>query len=459
MNGELRDRGDRHLSEMAGEQLAGPRLDEEAWIEVIRRMDSIYADLVHYQVELERKNEALEEAQRFIDSVLSAMSDVLVVTDTSCRIQRVNLAMQEMTGREAGELAGQDLAVLFAGDSRRLVGDFPRRIRDQAIIDCEMEMVSASGEPVPIAINCSPRYDSNGVLSGMVITGRQLGELRRAYRDLQEAHQRLKDAQQRLIQSEKMASLGRLVAGVAHELNNPISFVFGNMHALRRYEDRLQRYLAAIHEGRPPEEIAGLRQRLRIDRILKDIVPLIEGSLEGAERASGIVQNLRRFSTPRQQARQWFDLVRLVESAITWTTKTARVSPLLKTSFPEQLQVLGSEGLVHQIIINLLQNAIDAMGDMEQPRLDIAIRQYGERVRVVVRDHGPGIPEEHLLQIFDPFFTTKEVGQGTGLGLYISYGLATEQCGGGLSARNHPRGGAEFTLELPLEMGEVRDEG
>ena len=154
-----------------------------------------------------------------------------------------------------------------------------------------------------------------------------------------------------------------------------------------------------------------------------------------------------------------FSVKRLVESAVTWTTKTARVSPALRTSFPDQLQVLGSEGLVHQIIINLLQNAIDAMGEMEQPRLEIAIRQQGERVRVVVRDHGPGIPEEHLLQIFDPFFTTKEVGQGTGLGLYISYGLATEQCGGGLSARNHPQGGAEFTLELPLEMGEVRDEG
>jgi two-component system sensor histidine kinase HupT/HoxJ len=108
---------------------------------------------------------------------------------------------------------------------------------------------------------------------------------------------------------------------------------------------------------------------------------------------------------------------------------------------------------VHQILINLVQNAIDAMEELAQPRLDIRVVRQSKRVEVHIRDHGPGIPEEHLLHIFDPFFTTKEVGKGTGLGLYISYGLATEQCGGDLSARNHPEGGAEFVLSLPLEHG------
>ncbi|BAN70053.1 sensor histidine kinase [endosymbiont of unidentified scaly snail isolate Monju] len=388
-------------------------------------MDTIYADLVHYQVELEHKNEELEEAQHFIDSVLSAMSDVLVVADINGRIQRVNQAMLDMTGKRAEELLERDITILFTGDSVNMVREFPQRVRDHAITDCEAEMLGADGEAVPIAINCSPRYDSNGVLSGMVITGRQLGELRRAYRELQDAHQRLKDAQRQLVQSEKMASLGRLVAGVAHELNNPISFVFGNMHALKRYEGRL----------------------------LKDIGPLIDGSLEGAERVSTIVQNLRRFATPNHQGQNWFDLSRLVENAVTWVAKTTRTTPELYFDMPEELPVHGSEGHVHQILINLVQNAIDAMEDLPQPRLDIHVIRQPNRVEVHIRDHGPGIPEEHLLHIFDPFFTTKEIGKGTGLGLYISYGLATEQCGGDLSATNHPEGGAEFVLSLPLEHG------
>ncbi len=441
------------FTELADQALSSGSLGEEAWVEVIRRMDTIYADLVHYQVELEHKNEELEEAQHFIDSVLSAMSDVLVVADINGRIQRLNQAMLDMTGKRAEELLDRDITILFTGDSVDMVREFPQRVRDHAITDCEAEMLGTDGETVPIAINCSPRYDSNGVLSGMVITGRQLGELRRAYRELQDAHQRLKDAQRQLVQSEKMASLGRLVAGVAHELNNPISFVFGNMHALKRYEGRLQHYLDTVHRGRPTAEVEALRRQLKIDRLLKDIGPLINGSLEGAERVSTIVQNLRRFATPNHQGQNWFDLSRLAENAVTWVAKTTRTTPELYFDMPEELPVHGSEGHVHQILINLVQNAIDAMEDLPQPRLDIHVIRQPNRVEIHIRDHGPGIPEEHLLHIFDPFFTTKEIGKGTGLGLYISYGLATEQCGGDLSATNHPEGGAEFVLSLPLEHG------
>lgn len=443
------------FTELADQALSSDSLGEEAWIEVIRRMDRIYADLVHYQVELEHKNEELEEAQHFIDSVLSAMSDVLVVADINGRIQRLNHAMLEMTGKHAEELLGRDIAILFTGDSVNMAREFPQKVRDHTITDCEAEMLGADGEPVPIAINCSPRYDSNGVLSGMVITGRQLGELRRAYRELQDAHQRLKDAQRQLVQSEKMASLGRLVAGVAHELNNPISFVFGNMHALKRYENRLRRYLDSVHRGRPTAEIEALRRQLKIDRLLKDIGPLIDGSLEGAERVSTIVQNLRRFTTPNHQGFSWFDLSRLTENAVTWVAKTTRTTPELHFDMPKELSIHGSEGHVHQILINLVQNAIDAMEDLPRPRLDIRVVRQSSNVEIHIRDHGPGIPEEHLLRIFDPFFTTKEVGKGTGLGLYVSYGLATEQCGGDLTATNHAEGGAEFVLSLPLEHGDT----
>jgi two-component system sensor histidine kinase HupT/HoxJ len=426
-------------------------MSEDAWIEVIRRMDEIYADLVRYQVDLEEKNAALEEAQRFIDSVLASMSDVLVVADVQGRIQRANKAMVKLLGRSEADLVGTELSALFAVSTGTAIANFADHIRTGDILDCEIEILASGGEVVPLAVNCSPRYDSEGTLSGMVITGRPLGELRRAYRDLQETHKQLKTAQQQLVQSEKMASLGRLVAGVAHELNNPISFVFGNMHTLQRYGERLQDYLRLVQRGAPPDVLAQAREQNRIDRILADLGPLIAGSLEGAERVSDIVQNLRRFATPQRQKRRDFDLCRLVESSLAWVSKAARQPVQILRDMPDELPVHNSEGHVQQILINLIQNAFDAMEGQDQPQLDLSVRAANGWAIVQVRDHGPGISDDNLLRVFDPFFTTKPVGKGTGLGLYISYGLATDQCAGSLAVRNHPGGGAEFTLELPME--------
>ncbi len=446
----------RHL-DLRGEAAAPPGpaaplgMSEDAWIEVIHRMDEIYADLVRYQVDLEEKNAALEEAQRFIDSVLSSMSDVLVVANVQGRIQRANKAMVNLLGRSEAELVGTELSALFALSAAPMIANFPDHIRTGGILDCEIEILAASGEAVPLAVNCSPRYDSEGTLSGMVVTGRPLGELWRAYRDLQETHKQLKTAQQHLVQSEKMASLGRLVAGVAHELNNPISFVFGNMHTLQRYGERLQDYLDLVQRGAPPDLLEQARKSNRIDRILKDLGPLIAGSLEGAERVSDIVQNLRHFATPQHQKRRTFDLCRLVESSLAWVSKAVRQQAQIRLDMPAELPVHNSEGHVQQILINLIQNAFDAMNGVDQPRLDLRVSATDGHARVQVRDHGSGISEDNLLRVFDPFFTTKAVGKGTGLGLYISYGLATEQCAGALSVRNHPDGGAEFTLEIPME--------
>ena len=426
-------------------------VSEDAWIEVIHRMDDIYADLVRYQVDLEEKNAALEEAQRFIDSVLSSMSDVLVVADVQGRIQRANKAMVKLLGRSELELIGTDLSALFALTAVPMIANFPDYLRIGDILDCEIEILASGGEAVPLAVNCSPRYDSEGTLSGMVVTGRPLGELRRAYRDLQEAHSQLKTTQQQLVQSEKMASLGRLVAGVAHELNNPISFVFGNMHTLQRYGERLQEYLDLVQRGAAPDVLEQARKQNRIDRITQDLGPLIAGSLEGAERVSDIVQNLRRFATPQRQKCRTFDLCRLVESSLAWVSKAVRQQAQIHLDMPVELQIHNSEGHVQQTLINLIQNAFDAMDGQEHPHLDLRVSAVNGRARVQVRDHGAGISESNMMRVFDPFFTTKAVGNGTGLGLYISYGLAAEQCAGALSVRNHPEGGAEFTLDLPLE--------
>jgi len=424
----------------AEEGLAGSMASEEAWIEVIQKMDAVYADLVHYQVELEEKNSALEEAQHFIDSVQAAMTDVLIVCDIRGRIEQVNPALERLIGKPANALLHRPLKELFVESSFALVENFPDKIRSETVYDCEVSLLGQDGTAAPLAMNCSSRFDHDGRLVGMVLIGRPVGELRRAYEELQQA-------QQQLVHSEKMASLGRLVAGVAHELNNPISFVFGNMHALKGYGDRITQYLSSVHDNGDIEAREQLRKQLKIDRILGDIGSLIDGTLEGAERVSEIVQDLRRFSGNQKEGQHQFALKPLVTTAVDWVVKAARRKPEVEFDLEEGLDVFGVKGSVHQVVVNLVQNALDVME--EQSKLKIAIKAWRmeDKVMLSVRDFGPGIPQKDLLRVFDPFFTTKEVGRGTGLGLYISYGLANDQ-GGELQAMNHPEGGAVFTLVL-----------
>jgi len=428
------------------------RADDQAWIDVIHQMDKIYADLVHYQVELEEKNSALEDAQNFIQGVISSMSEILIVCSSDGKIQQVNDALINCLKLNVDNIIDSPVEILFSEKYASKIAKLPIEIRSESIVDFDLDLINSNNEVVPMAINCNALFDKDHQFSGFVITGRPLGELRIAYAALQTAHEKLKATQLHLIQSEKMASLGRLVAGVAHELNNPISFLFANMHALKSYQQKFQTYLNAIHQNISLDAREKLRKELKIDTILSDMSPLVEGSTEGAERVSEIVQNLQKFTTPQQTRPKQFDLVKVVKRAVSWVLQTSDTEIVLSENYPDDFLIKNNEGYVHQIIINLIQNAIDAIENQKTPKLSIQINQNEDQVNVHINDNGDGIEPSDLVKIFDPFFTTKSVGHGTGLGLYISYGLATDQCRGDLKVSNSEMGGAEFILCLPLEV-------
>ncbi len=458
MNNQLTENPTR-LTNLAGLSLdmqqQARRADDQAWIEVIQHMDAIYADLVKYQVDLEEKNTALENAQKFIQSILSSMSDLLIVCDINGKIQQVNQALVSSLGFESSHLAGKSLSFIFSDKHTPMISDFPEHIRSGSIIDCEVDLINLDKHPIPMAINCSARFDHKNRISGMVITGRPLGELRTAYAELQQAHEELQTTKSQLIQSEKMASLGRLVAGIAHELNNPISFLFANMHVLKSYQHKFKTYLAAIHDEDSKKAIESLRHELNIDHMLSDMEPLVEGSMEGAERVSEIVKNLQKFATPQKQKMQNFDILKVIERASSWVLTASSTKPDLILNFVQEetsLIIVNNEGHVHQILINLFQNAIDALASTIEPEIVVNITKDNAHINIHVLDNGYGISPDNISKIFDPFFTTKAVGSGTGLGLYISYGLATEQCQGDLIVQNNSNQGCEFILRLPVEM-------
>ena len=428
-------------------------VDESTWMDVIQKMDEVYSQLILDEIELEKKNTELEQSQQFIFSVLSAMSDVLLVCNERGVMEETNAALCELVGRSDAELRGTSIFDLLA--------DPQSTERVRAVLDntnpprrgegLELNLLNAQRQSVPVDANCTPRVAASGRRMGTVFVARPTAEIKRAYLELTASHEALKRAQQQLLQAEKMASLGRLVAGVAHELNNPISFVLGNVHALNRYCERLRIYLAAVHAGEPAAQLETLRQKLRIEHLLGDLPSLIEGTLEGAQRTADIVNGLKRFSAMDPEVRTPVDLNEVIERAIHWVRKGAAPSFEVHWQRRAPCVVTGSAGQLQQVLMNLLQNALDAAtgAGLSPPVVWIDTAATTTRVRLSLRDNGPGIAPEHLTRIFDPFFTTKPVGKGTGLGLSISYGLV-EQHGGTLSVLTPPQGGAEFVLDLPL---------
>ncbi len=424
---------------------------EAMWIDVIHKMDAVYADLVDSQSALEERSERLQEANDFIGSVLGAMTDVLVACDAGQRVQQVNAAMLGVVGGPADDWIGAPLCDLFAPADRGAVAALIEALRHRRPPEpCEVRLAGAAPHQGLVAIEGAARHDASGRLAGFVIVGRPIGELQRAYRALNLAHRKLKDTQEQLLVSEKMAALGRLVAGVAHELNNPISFVFGNMYALRRYGQAITTYLAALDGESDAAARDSLRRSLKIDHILADIGPLVDGTLEGAERVRDIVQDLRRFSASQEEMPDRFDAVRLIVTAADWVAKARRTPPELALDLPESLELVGRQGPLHQIVVNLLENAADAIAERPEGRIVVAARAEQGRAVLTVDDNGPGVAAEIRDKIFEPFFTTKPVGSGTGLGLYLSYNLAAK-LGGTLAADAGPLGGARFTLSIPLD--------
>jgi len=437
-----------------------PRTGEDAWLSVIQKMDEAYADLVDYQVQVEEQNVQLEEARTFFDGVLAAMSDVLIACDHEGRIQQVNRACEELTGRDSKTLIGERIAALATEVSQPILKQCLSKVRHESIRDLEVTLEGRDG-PVPLALNCSPRFNKRGRLIGVVVAGRPLGELQKAFKELNEAHAELTLAQERLVQAEKMASLGRLVAGVAHELNNPISFVYGNMHALQRYTRRLVQYFDAVQSGASREALCQMREELRIDKAIADLDSLVEGTLEGADRVREIVNDLKQFSSTQRSEKLPYDLAHVAQSALHWILKEhPRVT--VERQLPEQLMGNGHAGQIHQVVVNLIQNAVDSIRYQDDAHLQIRAGRIESQDQppvlwLEVVDNGIGIAADDLPRLFDPFFTTKPPGQGTGLGLSISYGIAAEH-GGQLSIHNGEHGGVVARLELPVEPPEQSEQ-
>lgn len=421
---------------------------DDAWVEVLSAMDRTYADLVGHQEQLEAQNAELQDMRTFLTTILSSVSDVLIVADKAGRIARFSQSCTALTGRTPEELPDLPLADLFAPEDRATVVAILQGVRERRRTSSfEANLVTATGvEPLEILV--APRLAEARRVDGFVLTGRPVGALRTAYAELSASHDALKTAQAQLVRNEKLVSLGRLLAGVAHELNNPISFVYANTHALERYAGKFETYFARVQEGASREDLITLRKELRLDRDVVNLREAISGARDGAERVRDIVEDLRRLSSDGSGEKRLFDLAETVRIAASWVMRGMKRPVALEMGPMEPVQVMGRAGHVQQVVMNLVQNAVDALEGREDGRIRLALQVKADQAVLTVADNGPGIPEAMRAAIFDPFFTTKPVGHGTGLGLSISHKIAQEH-GGRLTLSDVPEG-ACFQLHLPI---------
>jgi two-component system, NtrC family, sensor kinase len=295
---------------------------------------------------------------------------------------------------------------------------------------------------------------------------RDLGEKHRrlteANAQLAAAYERLKQTEAHLIQSEKMHALGQLVAGVAHELNNPISFVSANIEHLRLYIGRLKQLIDAYDATALPapdrERIEQLKDTVALHDLLADLPGLLADCEEGAQRTKRIVGELRTFSRSDEFDR-WrpVDLHECIESTLALLGHRLKEGIRVHRRFGDIPEVECLPGQINQVVMNLLANAIDAIGGKgniwittgREPSMQGA--SGNGCVTLSIRDDGVGMAPDIKARIFDPFFTTKEVGKGTGLGLSVSYSIV-ERHGGSLRAESALGVGSTFTVRLPIEQ-------
>ncbi|GAB4281712.1 MAG: hypothetical protein Fur0025_10450 [Oscillatoriaceae cyanobacterium] len=324
--------------------------------------------------------------------------------------------------------------------------------------------------------NMNTKSDSSqGDLAQKVeMLARELGEKDMA---LQEARQELERMRQHLLHVEKMSMLGEMVSGIAHEINNPINFIYGNLPYVEEHVEDLFSVLEAYDATYPDKkgEVEEVLEDVELDYIQEDLPRVVNSIKVGAERIRDLVISLRNFYRRDEKDMKPADLLAGIDSTLVLLNNRYKQNIEVVKQVEKIPQVECHINQINQVFMNVIGNAIDALLDKhwseqdgetevaqqapkQKRRIEIAVKPSGKNgVLISVTDNGPGMPPEIRERVFEPFFTTKPIGVGTGLGLSISRQIVVETHGGRMECQSQPGDGTTFTVELPVSQG-VRGE-
>jgi PAS domain S-box-containing protein len=422
----------------------------------------------------------------YYDCIVESMREALMIISRDGLIRSANQSTCNLLGYTSAELIDQPVEQILPAEWRKkpfYIEDYskPMLLIDKRDRGCFI-LVGRDEKEISVSLSSSPMFDEQGQVQSLVWVAQDISqrremekrlqqafeeswsmaesleeqnnELSKSQQELEKAYADLKASQLLVLQQEKMASVGVLAAGMAHEVNNPIGFINSNLGSLGKYMDKLLSYIEAQEEAlkdlpddEEKQKIAQLRKKLKLDFLIEDCRELIAESLSGAERVRKIVQSLKTFSRTDQAEEAMVDLNDCIESTINIIWNELKYKVELHRDYGELPLTQCYAQKLNQVFMNLLVNAAHSIE--KKGEITIKTRHEGTKIRIWITDTGCGIPEENLKKIFEPFFTTKEVGKGTGLGMSIAYEII-EQHEGKIYVTSEVGKGTTFMIELPV---------
>ncbi|NJR24596.1 MAG: PAS domain S-box protein [Richelia sp. CSU_2_1] len=428
---------------------------------------------------------ALRLSEERYRSLAIATAQMVWTTDASGVPTEPQRDWMAYTGTSVGDFHDRWIAAVHPEDRDRTLQTWMQAVETKSLYEVEHRLRAADGSYRHFWVRAVPILAGDGSVREWVGTHtdihdrvqvleamrQSVTQYRSQAAQLEKAMRDLHETQAQLIQTEKISSLGQLVAGVAHEINNPINFIYGNITYASQYARELLNLLHLYRENYPDPapEIAATAEEIEIDYLIDDFPKILESMIVGADRIRDLVVSLRNFSRLDEAQMKAVDIHEGIESTLLilqhkLKAKSDRPEIEIVKEYGNLPKVECYAGQLNQVFMNILANAIDALEEYNSKRYSREIYAKpnkitivtslvnSETVKIQIADNGKGIDRAVINKLFDPFFTTKPVGKGTGLGLSIGYQIVVEKHNGKLQCFSAPGQGAEFVIEIPIHQ-------
>ena len=399
--------------------------------------------------------------EKVAKEVLNLSPNFLVLADLEGNILSVNKFVETVLGYSAQELQREHLRVIMQEEDLSTM--MPRLHEEGRMSNVQTAFLSKSGQKIPVLFSAVLVPTGKVARRGMICVAQDISELKKSQEELSLAYQELQSAQTILVHAEKMASVGTLAAGLAHEIHLPLESLnvslskltddFSSVpRAFHRYDKMLREDTDIDEETKESvnEELQRLKEEHDFVFIEEGICSIIHESMDGICRIENIVVNLKNFSKPDRGLREDVDLNSVIEQALFLVDNQIRYKCAVSKGYTRLPLIRVNVNQIKQVFVNLFLNACHAIE--KKGRIHIQTDVAGQEIVVELKDNGRGIEKDKLDKIFDPFYTTEELGKGTGLGLSIVYGII-ENHGGRISVQSEVGQGARFTIHLPIKGG------
>jgi PAS domain S-box-containing protein len=434
-------------------------------------MTRLRAELETTRAQLREANASLALRNRAINATTSGIT-IVDATQPGYPIVYLNDSMAQRSGYRPEELIGQSSAFMFEGANPQAVSHVWTAMQKGEEVKVESPLRRKDGQEYWIGMSLSPVRDDDGRLTHYVafsadITRRIESERKRAELQVKLEHE-MQERERMALElklSQKLESVGRLAAGIAHEINTPIQFVSDSAHFLRSSVEDLDKLLVIYHEqmramshsergSRALEQVLAAEQTLDLSFIREEMPRAFDRLLEGVERVTRIVRAMKEFAHPDMDEQSPADLNHALETTLMVAHNEYKYLARVETKFSELPPVRCNIGELNQVFLNMIVNAAHAIGSAQRGEDGLIVVRTAldpdGHARIEFVDNGCGITPENLDKIYDPFFTTKEVGKGTGQGLAISRSIVVDRHGGTIEVNSTVGEGTRFTLRLPV---------